>query len=138
MPGAEPNVSYYRARYYDPQVGRFFNEDPIHFKAGNHFYKYVNNDPTLFNDPAGLCEASPNHFKDIVCSPFTVGLGLAGLGAGASTLSGAGGSGAGGAILTVLGPEAGAEGIAVITGAAVFPVGVAIIAAGAALALYCF
>jgi RHS repeat-associated protein len=30
LPGAEPEngSKYYRARYYDPKVGRFISEDP--------------------------------------------------------------------------------------------------------------
>ncbi len=33
---------YYRARYYDPEIGRFFSEDPLGFAAGDvNFYSYV-------------------------------------------------------------------------------------------------
>jgi len=45
---------YYRARYYDSEVGRFLSEDPIGFQAGVNFYAYVNNNPLRFNDPSGL------------------------------------------------------------------------------------
>ncbi len=45
---------YYRARYYDPEIGRFISEDPLEFKAGVNFYSYVNNNPVNFNDPSGL------------------------------------------------------------------------------------
>jgi RHS repeat-associated protein len=41
----------YRARYYDPQVGRFISEDPL--GAGNP-YAYVDNRPLNFTDPQGL------------------------------------------------------------------------------------
>jgi RHS repeat-associated protein len=48
-------ASYYRARYYDPQVGRFVNEDPIRFDAGDeNFYRYVGNDSVNDSDPSGL------------------------------------------------------------------------------------
>jgi hypothetical protein len=50
-----PGASYYRARYYDPATGRFLIEDPIGFSAGENFYFYVDNEPTDFSDPAGLC-----------------------------------------------------------------------------------
>lgn len=41
-------------RYYDETVGRFISEDPVRFKAGTNFYRYVENNPVLFNDPTGL------------------------------------------------------------------------------------
>ncbi len=49
-----PQASYYRARYYDQNAGRFLREDPIRFRAGMNFYSYVRNDPTKFSDPRGL------------------------------------------------------------------------------------
>jgi len=50
----ETNLYYYRARYYDPEIGRFISEDPLGFKAGVNFYAYVGNNPVNFNDPSGL------------------------------------------------------------------------------------
>lgn len=44
---------YYRARYYDPSIGRFMSEDPKGFAAGVNFYAYVNNNPLNANDPSG-------------------------------------------------------------------------------------
>lgn len=44
----ETGLYYYRARYYDPSVGRFMSEDPIGFKGGPNFYDYVGNDPVDF------------------------------------------------------------------------------------------
>jgi RHS repeat-associated protein len=46
---------YYRARWYDPQVGRFISEDPIGFGGGANWYAYVANSPLNFSDPSGLC-----------------------------------------------------------------------------------
>jgi RHS repeat-associated protein len=46
--------SYYRARYYDAQSGRFLSEDPIRFRGGVDFYSYVNNNPINALDPSGL------------------------------------------------------------------------------------
>jgi RHS repeat-associated protein len=43
----------YRARYYDPRVGRFISEDPKKFEAGVNFYAYVDNNPVNANDPTG-------------------------------------------------------------------------------------
>ncbi|HXC61533.1 MAG TPA: RHS repeat-associated core domain-containing protein [Nitrospiria bacterium] len=47
--------SYYRARYYDPNSGRFLKEDPIGFQGGGaNFYAYTANSPLNFRDPSGL------------------------------------------------------------------------------------
>ncbi len=46
---------YYRARFYDPQVGRFISEDPVGLVAGINPYVYVENDPIQWADPSGLC-----------------------------------------------------------------------------------
>ncbi len=52
----EPNGFYYmRARYYDPNVGRFISEDPIGFEGGDvNLYNYVGANPVNFVDPMGL------------------------------------------------------------------------------------
>lgn len=47
-------VSYYRARYYDPQAGRFLNEDDTRFRGGINFYRYARNSPARLSDPFGL------------------------------------------------------------------------------------
>jgi RHS repeat-associated protein len=62
---AEPNGFYYmRARYYDPEVGRFISEDPIGFGGGDvNLYAYVGNNPILFVDPWGLCSESANTYQ---------------------------------------------------------------------------
>jgi len=52
---ADAGLYYYRARWYDPAVGRFMSEDPIGFAGGDaNFYRYVLNDPGNFVDPFGL------------------------------------------------------------------------------------
>gem|GEM_PF-2424206 len=43
---------YLRARYYDPETGRFISEDPI--RDGLNWYVYCNNDPVNYFDPRGL------------------------------------------------------------------------------------
>ena len=44
---AEIGLYYNRARYYDPNVGRFIQEDPIGFAAGSsNLYTYTGNSPT--------------------------------------------------------------------------------------------
>ena len=54
---AETGLYYYRARYYDPKIGRFVSEDPIGFLGGNNFYAYVENNPVNWSDPTGLASA---------------------------------------------------------------------------------
>ncbi len=50
----ETGLYYYRARYYDPAVGRFLSEDPIGFDGGENFYAYTRNSPVDLKDPFGL------------------------------------------------------------------------------------
>jgi len=51
----ETGLHFYQARYYDPSVGRFLQQDPLGFGSGSlNFYAYVNNNPTIFTDPTGL------------------------------------------------------------------------------------
>jgi len=46
--------SYYRARYYDSEIGRFLKEDPVGFFAGQNFYVYALGSPMNWTDPMGL------------------------------------------------------------------------------------
>ena len=50
----ETSLYYYRARYYDPAVGRFISEDPIRHRDGLNYYRYVRNSATNLADPTGL------------------------------------------------------------------------------------
>src|SRR5262249_13032938 len=51
----ETGLYYFRARYYDPALGRFLQEDPLGFAGGDvNLYAYVNNSPLVANDPLGL------------------------------------------------------------------------------------
>jgi RHS repeat-associated protein len=50
----ESGLDYYRARYYDPNVGRFISVDPMGFGAGDtNLYRYVGNNSTNAIDPSG-------------------------------------------------------------------------------------
>jgi RHS repeat-associated protein len=60
---SETGIYEYRARYYDPTMGRFISEDPLQFDGGSsNFYVYVGNKPTTFTDPSGLRVLNPNGF----------------------------------------------------------------------------
>ena len=48
----ETGLYYLRARYYDPKLGRFLNEDPI--CDGFNWYSYCENNPLIYIDPSGL------------------------------------------------------------------------------------
>lgn len=50
----ETGLYYYRARYYDPKIGRFLSEDPIGFQGGVNFYEYVFSNPANWVDAYGL------------------------------------------------------------------------------------
>jgi RHS repeat-associated protein len=81
--------SYYRARYYDPTVGRFLSEDPIGFAAGDlDLYAYVGGMATSRVDLSGhqmICPFSEpgciqrQHLSDCakkVLQPYFPGLNL--------------------------------------------------------------
>jgi RHS repeat-associated protein len=47
-------LSYMRARFYDPALGRFVEPDPLGTTADLNAYRYANNNPVLNVDPSGL------------------------------------------------------------------------------------
>ena len=51
----ESDLQYNRARYYDAATGRWLNQDPIGFDAGDvNLYRHVGNQPTTKTDPLWL------------------------------------------------------------------------------------
>ena len=84
-------LQYSRARFYDPQIGRFISEDPIGFRGRDvNLYGYVRNNPLRFLDPTGLQVPEPvpnptprkySPSNSCGCSPpGTLQLGVSGLG----------------------------------------------------------
>jgi len=50
----------YRARLYQPELGRFLQPDPSGFDAGDYnLYRYCHNDPVNRIDPTGLQDEKP-------------------------------------------------------------------------------
>lgn len=50
----ETGLHYNLARYYDPQIGRFIQPDPIGLLGGTNHYQFAPN-PVSWVDPLGLC-----------------------------------------------------------------------------------
>jgi RHS repeat-associated protein len=58
----ETGLYYVNARYYNPNLGRFLQTDPIGLSGGTNLYAYVGNDPIDLFDPTGACaDANPNY-----------------------------------------------------------------------------
>jgi RHS repeat-associated protein len=57
---AETGLYYYRARYYDPRLGRFLSPDPIGHRGGVNLYAYVVNNPVNLVDPTGWAATGPS------------------------------------------------------------------------------
>jgi RHS repeat-associated protein len=53
----DTGLTYFGARYYDPQLGRFLSVDPVGFNASKPMsfnrYAYANNNPYAYVDPDG-------------------------------------------------------------------------------------
>ena len=90
---ATTNLQYLRARWYDPSVGRFINEDTYEGEIKNplslNLYTYVSNNPLKYVDPSGhigipmaptpamTCAASPGQCKTILKAQAEAGKTLA-------------------------------------------------------------
>jgi len=59
---------YYRARYYNPLLGRFVSEDPLGFAGGDvDLYAYAADDPVNLIDPFGLDPiAAPGFWESLI------------------------------------------------------------------------
>jgi RHS repeat-associated protein len=56
---SKARLYYYLYRFYDPNLGRWLNRDPIQEAGGLNLYDYVGNDPVDFVDTDGLIAFRP-------------------------------------------------------------------------------
>ncbi|AQM70640.1 Putative deoxyribonuclease RhsC [Vibrio campbellii] len=56
----ETGLHYNLARYYDPQIGRFIQPDPLGLLGGTNHYQFAPN-PVSWVDPLGLCAKEESH-----------------------------------------------------------------------------
>jgi RHS repeat-associated protein len=54
----ELGMYHYKARVYDPTLGRFLQTDPVGYEADLNLYAYVGNDSVNRGDPSGLFDKS--------------------------------------------------------------------------------
>ena len=53
-----------RARYYDPQLGRFISQDPMGYAgSGANLYAYCGDNPTDATDPSGMVDRPAKPFE---------------------------------------------------------------------------
>jgi RHS repeat-associated protein len=53
----------FKARAYDPTLGRFLSADPAGYASDVNSYAYVGNDPVNGTDPSGMAEPQPAKLK---------------------------------------------------------------------------
>ena len=54
----DTGLYYYRARYYNPTIGRVLQTDPIGYDDGMNWYAYCRNNPLRFTDPSGTTSSA--------------------------------------------------------------------------------
>lgn len=70
----EVGLYHYRARAYNPGLGRFMQTDPIGVDSGMNLYAYVGGDPLNWIDPEGLLPRASGTFRpDVPVAGGTVG-----------------------------------------------------------------
>ena len=75
----QSGLYYNHNRYYNPELGRYMEPDPLGLKAGLNPYAYAGNDPVNKTDPSGLCfedacvgEIIAARYAIMVATPYVV------------------------------------------------------------------
>ena len=66
----ETGLVYYGHRYYEPDLGRFINRDPIEEDGGLNLYGFVGNDPVNFYDYLGMILWTPQSYDPEYLASF--------------------------------------------------------------------
>lgn len=75
---SEIGLTYFRARLYDPIIGRFITEDPVGQNGNDdNRYRYVANAPTRWIDPTGLIFESPWDAANVAAGAASLGANVA-------------------------------------------------------------
>ncbi|MBX7237433.1 MAG: right-handed parallel beta-helix repeat-containing protein [Caldilineales bacterium] len=75
---ADSGLYYLRARYYDPDLGRFISRDPLHLTMpGANHYLYAGNNPANTGDPMGLDATNRRWWQTLGGIAVGVGAGIA-------------------------------------------------------------
>jgi RHS repeat-associated protein len=68
----QSTLGYFRARYYDPAIGRFVASDPAGSIDGPNTYTYARNNPATWTDPSGMYT---NYFG-VTAGIFAIAMGV--------------------------------------------------------------
>jgi RHS repeat-associated protein len=63
---ADLGLSYYKARFYSPALGRFLQPDSVGYADDMHLYGYVGNSPLNYTDSTGNCPSCVGAASSVV------------------------------------------------------------------------